>query len=147
MATIKRIILSVLFYIFFGANIALAAGPLSGPVVQDSASQMGAFVGSAGFVASVEAPNIIGDVIQVFLSLLSMIFIILILYAGYNWMTAGGDEQKVTKAKDTIYRAVIGLIVIISAFVITYFVFNALPFNASSTTTVEPADSESAPII
>jgi hypothetical protein len=41
-------------------------------------------------------------------------------------MTAGGDEQKVTKAKDSIRRAIIGLIIIVAAYGITYFVFMAL---------------------
>jgi hypothetical protein len=45
---------------------------------------------------------IIANLIGVFLSLLGVIFIILIILAGYWWMTASGDEQKLTKAKDTI---------------------------------------------
>lgn len=38
------------------------------------------------------------------------------------WMTAGGDEQKVTKAKDLITQAVIGLIVVLAAYAITAFI-------------------------
>jgi hypothetical protein len=135
MKTTKRIIISILFCLFFGVNMAFAIGPISGDVKPD---QVAAFSYEARFEPTKKVENIVSDVIQVFLSLLSMIFIILILYAGYNWMMAAGDEQKVTKAKDTIYRAVIGLIVIISAFVITYFVFNALPFNAGNTTMMTP---------
>jgi hypothetical protein len=41
-------------------------------------------------------------------------------------MTAGGNEEKVSKAKTTLYRAIIGLIITISAYAITYFVFGAL---------------------
>jgi hypothetical protein len=48
------------------------------------------------------------------------------LYAGYNWMTAAGDEQKVEKAKDTITRAIIGIIITVSAYAITYFIFKYL---------------------
>jgi hypothetical protein len=127
------IILSL--YLFWVVPV-FAVGPLS--KVNGEIAQDGAFRSTAPFDI-VDVGVIVADVIQVFLSLLSMIFIILILYAGFNWMTAGGDEQKVTKAKDTIYRAVIGLLVTVSAFVITYFVFNALPFNAGSTTTMTPA--------
>jgi amino acid transporter len=68
----------------------------------------------------------ISYVIQGFLGLLGIIFIILMLYAGYNWMTASGDEAKVQKAKDTIQRAVIGLIITVAAYGITYFVFQAI---------------------
>ena len=76
--------------------------------------------------------EILGKSVGVFLSLLGVIFIILIIYAGYNWMTAAGNEEKVTKAQDTIKRAIIGLIIIVSAYAITYFVFKYLPFTGGS---------------
>ncbi len=63
-----------------------------------------------------------GTIIQAFLSLLGIIFIILILYAGYNWMTAGGDEEKIRKAKDTLWRAIIGLIITVGAYAIWNFI-------------------------
>ncbi len=72
-------------------------------------------------------------VIEAFLSLLGIIFVILIVYAGFSWMTANGDEAKVTKAKDTIQRAVIGLVIIVSAYAITYFVFNNLLTSPNNT--------------
>jgi len=75
--------------------------------------------------------QIIGLVIQAFLSILGVLFLIYILYAGYNWMTAHGDEEKVTKAKETIQRAVIGLIVTIGAYAITYFVIQKLVIGAA----------------
>ena len=71
--------------------------------------------------------GIVATVIQAFLGLLGIIFLVLIIYAGYEWMTAQGDEEKVTKAKDTLQRAIIGLIIIIVAYSITFFVFSSLP--------------------
>ena len=65
----------------------------------------------------------IGNIIKGALSLLGMIFIILIIWAGYNWMTAGGNEEKVTKAKTTIYRAIIGLVIVSSSYAIWSFIF------------------------
>ena len=75
--------------------------------------------------------QIIGIVIQAFLGLLGVLFLVYLLYAGYHWMTAQGDEEKVTKAKDTIQRAVIGLIVTIGAYAITYFVIQKLVIDAA----------------
>ena len=75
--------------------------------------------------------QIIGIVIQAFLGLLGVLFLVYLLYAGYHWMTAQGDEEKVTKAKDTIQRAVIGLIVTIGAYAITYFVIQKLVIGAA----------------
>ncbi len=65
-------------------------------------------------------------IIQAFLSLLGIIFIGMILFAGYNWMTAMGEKEKITKAKDTLISAAIGLIIIVASFAITTFVIEKL---------------------
>lgn len=70
--------------------------------------------------------GVVSIVIQAFLGLLGVIFISYMLFAGYGWMTAGGDEEKVNKAKDTIQRAIIGLIITIGAYAITFFVMQNL---------------------
>jgi len=70
--------------------------------------------------------DIAGTGVKVFSSLLSIIFIILMLYGGFNWMMAAGDNAKVEKAKDTIRRAVIGLIIIVGAYAIWAFVWGKL---------------------
>lgn len=70
--------------------------------------------------------NIIASVIEIILSFLGIIFIVLILISGVNWMTAHGNEEKVSKAKDTILNLVIGLILVLGAFAITYLVSNLL---------------------
>lgn len=64
----------------------------------------------------------VGTIVNAFLGLLGIIFIILIIYAGYNWMTASGNEQKLEKAKETIWRAIIGLIIVIAAYSIWVFI-------------------------
>lgn len=60
------------------------------------------------------------------LSLLGVLFIIMIILAGFKWMTAQGDAKKVEEAKENIKNAVIGLVVVLAAYSITYFVFQAL---------------------
>ncbi len=90
--------------------------------------------GAKGWGEKVETnamPKMIQIAISTFLGLLGIIFLVLIIYAGYNWMTAGGDEEKVTIAKNTLTRAVIGLIIIVAAYSITYFVFTNLPGGGS----------------
>ena len=64
----------------------------------------------------------IGLVINIALSLLGVIFLALIIYAGFEWMIARGDEAKVTKSKDIMKNAVIGLVIVLAAYVISYFV-------------------------
>lgn len=68
----------------------------------------------------------IGSVIGILLSFVGVIFLILIIYAGISWMTASGNQEKVTKAKDLIINAVIGLIIVLAAYAITAFIGNRL---------------------
>jgi hypothetical protein len=54
-----------------------------------------------------------------FLAFTGVAFMILIIVAGTIWMNAGGNEQAVTKAKDTIIAAIIGLVITLAAYAIT----------------------------
>jgi len=105
------------------ADLALSQG--FGPVGSEQAE---AFRGKSGFAAvtSSSFAGIVAVVIQAFLGLLGVIFLVLMITAGYKWMTASGNEEKMTEAKETIWRAVIGLIITVSAYAITYFVFNSM---------------------
>lgn len=67
-------------------------------------------------------------IIRVVLELLGLVFLILIIYAGFKWMTAGGDEEKITDAKKLLANSVIGLIIILAAWSIANFVFNQLQY-------------------
>jgi len=65
-------------------------------------------------------------VINTFLAILGLVFIFLMLYAGFIWMTARGDQEMVTKALETIRAAIIGLAIIIASYGITKFVIDKL---------------------
>lgn len=80
----------------------------------------------AGVGGSTDLMQIIGRVINIFLGFLGVIFLGLMLYAGFLWMTAGGDAEKVEQAKHSIRNAVIGLVIIALSWAIVTFVFNAL---------------------
>lgn len=66
---------------------------------------------------------IVANVVEVFLGLLGIIFLVLMIYAGYLWMTASGSEDKIGKAKHILINATIGLAIILAAYAITWFVF------------------------
>lgn len=54
------------------------------------------------------------------LTLLGLIFLILLVYAGVLWATARGNEEQITKAKTIIKRAVIGLVIVLAAYGISF---------------------------
>lgn len=68
----------------------------------------------------------IGLIISVVLGLLGVIFMALMLWAGYTWMTAGGNEEKVSQAGHAIKVAIIGLLIVIGSFAIWRFVFERI---------------------
>ncbi len=68
----------------------------------------------------------IGQFIAVFLGLLGIIFVALMIYAGFKWMTAAGDADDVKKAKATIRMAIIGLVITIAAYALWKFVADYL---------------------
>lgn len=75
---------------------------------------------SGGYADATEtslAANI-GVIINTVLSLLGILFIVLIIVGGFQWMTAGGNEEDVKKAQNRIKNAVIGLVIVVSAYAI-----------------------------
>jgi cytochrome bd-type quinol oxidase subunit 2 len=90
----------------------------------------GGLLNSAGTTAQYNTTampeTIVGTVINIFLGILGVIFLVLIVYGGYVWMIARGNEAEVEKAKDTMTRSVIGLAIVLAAYGITYFVLSKL---------------------
>lgn len=64
----------------------------------------------------------IGQIIAVVLGFLGIIFLVLIIYSGFQWMTAGGNEDTITAAKKRLTNAVSGLGIVLAAWIITFFV-------------------------
>jgi hypothetical protein len=111
----KKIIISAfLLIICLLPNLALAQANRS--------AQDDAFL-TTSQISKVSVSGMVSTIIQVVLSLLAIIFLILMFYAGYLWMMAKGNEDDVKKAKDIIVAAIIGLVIIAAAYSITYFVF------------------------
>ena len=82
--------------------------------------------GGAGYETSAEPESVISMIIKIALSFLGVIFLVLMIYGGYLWMVARGNEEQVTKAKNLITAAIIGLVIVISAYAISWFVISKL---------------------
>lgn len=82
--------------------------------------------GYEGGVDEFSLSLLIGDVIYGFLSLLGVIFVVLMIYGGFKWMKASGRSDEVEKAQNIIRQAIIGLIITVSSYAISIFVFEKL---------------------
>lgn len=83
-------------------------------------------VGSESELGNEDLTTTIGKLIAALLSVLGVIFLLLIIWAGFTWMTAQGDSKKVDKAKDILITSVVGLIILLSAYAISTFVIDQL---------------------
>ena len=96
------------------------------PVGQTDPYGLGQTAQQAGLVQSGQTPptvsQIIGFVINAVLGLIGVIYLSIIIYSGFQWMTAGGNEDTITKAKNRLIQSTIGLVIVFSAFIITNFV-------------------------
>lgn len=70
--------------------------------------------------------SIIGSVIGVVLSVAGLVFLTIILYAGLRWMTARGSEELISKAKDAMFAAIIGFVIVSISYGLTSFIFSRL---------------------
>lgn len=66
----------------------------------------------------------IGLILSIIFSLLGLVFMILTIYAGVKWMTAQGNTSQIDQAKDTITRAIIGLVICMVSYGLTFFIVN-----------------------
>ncbi len=69
---------------------------------------------------------IVAEIINVVIGFLSLIFVILILHAGFLFMISGGNKEKTDYAKRAIGNAIIGLIIVLSSWAITTFSIDAI---------------------
>lgn len=117
-------VLTLFLSFFFVANFCLAAFLKNN--TQDNIENQAIKSAESSYETSSTIYGLIQAIINAFLSVIGVLLLIYMLYAGYNWMTAQGEEEKVEKAKDTLKRAVIGAIIIVAAYAISIFVMSKL---------------------
>jgi hypothetical protein len=129
------IFLGSLTAIFIIAHFALAQTP-----------DLGTAYGAATGLAATDPRIIIGNVIRIILGLLGVVAIGLIIYGGFLWMTASGNEEQIEKAKKVLISALIGLVIILSAFAIATFIINSL-VQATNNTSGNSNDNNSSSVL
>jgi hypothetical protein len=71
-------------------------------------------------------PQLINRVINVALGIVGSLALIMFIYGGFVWMLAGGNEQAVTKGKNILMWAAIGLVVIFASYSLVSFVITSI---------------------
>ncbi len=107
----------VVIAIFLSFDFALAAKKIT-----DAPGQLSNVVAPTGIVQDKSIVEFVGEIIQWALGAVGLAFFILMVYAGFKWLLARGNDEEINKARDTIIAAGIGLAIIVSAYAITNFV-------------------------
>ncbi len=68
----------------------------------------------------------IKNVINILLFLIGLFAVVMIVIAGFRFVTSNGDANTVTQAKNTIIYAVIGIVVAVMAYAIVNFILNQI---------------------
>jgi hypothetical protein len=106
--------------LFFVSDVVLAQTTSSSP---DLGLQP---VGESIGLPTTDIRLVVARIIRTALGLLGIVAVVLILYGGFIWMTAGGDEEKISQSKKILLNSVIGLAIILSSFAIASFVISRL---------------------
>jgi len=122
LSSLLILILAQFLALNFISQSCLAAGDLWGEQV--GRDEIGEKFGESGTPRDIR--QIIAYVIKAFLGFMAIIFLVLILTAGYKYMMAAGNEDQVKEAVSQIKNAVIGLFIILASYAITSYVIDCI---------------------
>jgi hypothetical protein len=116
------------------------------PSVQADATLVNGQVGLSNIGTAVYGTNnpepisvVIVRTINTILSFLALIFLVLVLISGFQYMTSGGNDEKVKKSVGRLKTAIIGLIIILSAWGITHLLVGYLACRVDSQAVCSPS--------
>ncbi len=122
---IRRLTLIGFFVTLFIGGIFLAGALTFAQSQQPLDTGIGVVQPALG-LANFDIRIVVARIIRAVLALLGIIALVLMLYAGFIWMTAGGNEEKIGEAKKILINASIGLAIVLSSYAIVSFVINKL---------------------
>ncbi len=111
----------------------LGAGLFAVPVLAQDCDPTAGLVNGVKCAQTDEQPEeifgkdgLFNKIVNILLFLIGAISVVMIVFAGFQYATSGGDAGKVTTAKNTILYAVIGIVVALLAYAIIGFVTDQL---------------------
>lgn len=66
---------------------------------------------------------ILGRVVNIVAAVAGLIFLAMLLVAGFRWLTAGGDQKALSSARGMLFSAFIGMILVVASFIIAQIIF------------------------
>ncbi|HBV57882.1 MAG TPA: hypothetical protein DEB73_01275 [Candidatus Magasanikbacteria bacterium] len=128
---ILSLVLSLFVVSLFALPVVVLAAYGDAPVnatnpVGGANDTLGINYGKATGLGEKDVRTTVASIINVALGLLGIVAVVIILIGGFEWMTAGGNEEKTGEARNRIFAGIIGLAIILSAYAIAQFVIKSL---------------------
>ena len=120
-----KFILSWLFFIALALFIITPFAAVEAQSVKiglDKTAQSAGLPSPRSGTISTYLASTLGKVLNIALSMVGVLFLGLMIYAGITWMLASGNDQAITKAKEMLISSTVGLIIVLSAYALTSFV-------------------------
>lgn len=118
----KLVIVTILCVLAFGIG---AINVSAKQTLNDASNALDAVVAPTG-IEKTDTGTIAGTAVKGILGAIGLVFFVLMFYAGFVWMTARGEEDRINKARDTIIAACIGLVLVVSSYAITNLVVSRI---------------------
>lgn len=83
------------------------------------------WAGSTG-LGTGDLTQTVAGIIQIIIGFLGVVAVVIVLIGGFKWMTAAGNEEKVSEAKKLLGAGVIGLVIILAAYAIASFIISSI---------------------
>lgn len=120
------IIVLIISWSFVGLNnFAFAADKEAASAVTRAIGDLESSAGKAGMQEG-DVVSTVGKLIGVVLSILGLIFLILIIYAGITWITKASESKEVQKARKIITDGVVGMLICLAAYALTQYIIGKL---------------------
>jgi len=78
-----------------------------------------------GSIPALDADAVLANALNIVYMIAGAVAVFVIVFAGFTYVTANGDAAKISHAKNEILYSVVGLVVVILAFVITQFIIGS----------------------
>ncbi|HPL92869.1 MAG TPA: pilin [bacterium] len=139
MSKFTKIFLAIVLLFSFGFSLLIAENVYATDAKTNITGRLDNVGKASGYSTSTSGEQglvtIVGNILKIIFSVLGVVLLGFVLYGGFLWMTSGGNTDGVKKGKQMITNAVIGIVIVVSAYAISSFVMKQLEsLNTTSTT-------------
>jgi hypothetical protein len=145
-----RKVLLILFFIFFNVSPVFAQGQPTGMQTGKAQINLGNKQPAGMGIKVVGNPNasvgtIVSNVVLIMFIIGGMAVLVFFIWGAFDWITSGGDKEKIAKARAKIFNAFIGLALLaLAAFIVSLF-GQIVGFNPLKTPPLPKLDDAPAP--